>query len=100
MDTIISRIKQQSTPILKADEDNIQVAFRLIETMLHSDPDQRPTASLEVKNDSYFKEMSGLKTREVVVVSTSVAPSSPSYQVSTYNKMNQIFIVLIVVNVI
>ena len=68
--------------------------------MLNSDPDQRPTASLEVKNDSYFKEMiKGIQTR-VVVVSTSDASSSPSYQVSTYNKMNQIFIVLIAVNVI
>jgi len=84
LDKIINRIKQQSTPILKADQDNIQVAFSLIETMLRSDPYQRPKAS-EVKNDSYFKEMrKGIKTR-IVVVSTSVASSSPSYQVSRYS---------------
>ena len=84
LDKIINRIKQQSTPVLKAEEDNVQAALRLIETMLHSDPDQRPTAS-RVRNDSYFKEMrKGIQTREVVVVSTSVASSSSSYQVSTY----------------
>lgn len=84
MDKIINRIKSPTNFTLKAEEcgDSIE-ALSLIETMLHSNPEQRPTAS-QVKNDSYFNEMSH-KTRQVVVVSTSVA-SPPSYQVSSFIK--------------